>query len=101
VARLLTDLLAALRDSLGIGERAQLDSTQSSWSSYTSVQCRLANSDNHDGSAYSMLVSLCRASYVTARIKELAPLLCSRTQMADLPCPVADRYIATSVALRP
>jgi uncharacterized protein YecT (DUF1311 family) len=87
-------LLAELRDSLPAPRRPQLDSTQRAWVQYTSVQCRLQNADSEDGSAYPMLVSLCRTAQTNLRIRELAPLLCIRSDMSDEPCLPAAKYLA-------
>jgi uncharacterized protein YecT (DUF1311 family) len=89
LARLLVDLHRALPPA----EMVQLDSTQTTWSTYVSLQCRLANADNQDGSAYPMLISLCRGTYTVARIRELAPLFCGRTQLYAGSCPAADEYL--------
>jgi len=97
----LAHLVAELHQTLPPAEALQLDSTQASWVTYTSVQCRLASSESRDGSAFPMLVSVCRGSYAAERIKELAPLLCSRTQLGATPCPAADRYLAEEEVVRP
>ena len=91
----LNALLAQLRDTLSPSQRTLLDSAQGAWAQYSVVQCRLENDDSHDGSAYPMLVALCRSALTTQRIKELAPLLCALTDMLDEPCPPAQKYLTT------
>ena len=91
--RRLDGLLHALHDTLTVAHRTQLDSAQSAWSVYSSIQCRLENADGEGGSAYPMEVALCRASLVEQRIRQLAPMLCYLTDMVDELCPAASPYL--------
>jgi uncharacterized protein YecT (DUF1311 family) len=89
----LDGLLQALHDTLTVPHQTQLDSAQSAWVAYSSIQCRLENADGEDGSAYFMEVALCRSALVEQRIRQLAPMLCYLTDMLDEPCPAASPYL--------
>ena len=97
---LLMHLVTDLHGKLLPAEARQLDSTQANWTAYSSSQCRLANADSRTGSAYPMLVAMCRGTHTATRIEELAPLLCGHTQLVATQCPAADEYLARVRAVR-
>jgi uncharacterized protein YecT (DUF1311 family) len=90
--RRLRQLVAELRDSVPIPQRARLDSAQHAWAAYSAVQCRLEAAPYAGGTIYATQVTSCRRLLAERRIAELAPLLCRPSGQPGRPCPAADRY---------
>ena len=90
--RKLQSLVAELRDSMPVPQRAQLDSAQRAWSAYAAVQCRLEAAPYAGGTIYAAQVTTCRRVLAERRIAELAPVLCRQGGQPGWPCPAADRY---------
>lgn len=62
---------------------------QRSWITFRDAECDFATANSQAGSAYGMLVSLCRDRLTQARIKEFKAYL--SCEEGDLSCPVSPK----------